>query len=157
MIFETFFILIFVVIGFLFFLNGFLIFHFFQLKKRLNSFLKKGDQDIGGILANQIKKTEKQEKDLREIFEKISRLEEISKISFQKIAVKRFNPFSEIGGDQSFCIVLLDFQNNGFIITSHYAKDFNRVYAKSVKNGTAEHNLLKQEKEAIIEAINPIA
>jgi len=48
--------------------------------------------------------------------------------------VVRFNPFSEVGGDQSFSIALMDGNNDGFMITALYTRDGNRVYAKPIQN-----------------------
>lgn len=70
-----------------------------------------------------------------------------------KIGITRFNPFKEIGGDQSFSIALLDEQNDGVIITSYYGRELNRVYAKSIQDGASEHELSEEEKGAIAKAI----
>lgn len=73
--------------------------------------------------------------------------------SVEKIGIVRFNPFKEIGGDQSFAIALLNRENTGVVITSHYGKDFSRVYAKPVKNGSSEYQLSDEEKDAMKKAI----
>ncbi len=149
--FETFFI--YVILGVLAVANGFLIFSVFKLKQRLNGFLRKGEQDIGDVLTNQITKTEKQEQDIKEISEKTNKLEQISQRTFQKIGIIRFNPFAGVGGDQSFSIALLDFQDNGFVITSQYGRDFNRIYAKPIENGKSKYSLSQEERKAIGQAI----
>ncbi|MBZ9569847.1 DUF4446 family protein [Patescibacteria group bacterium] len=114
------------------------------------------------------KKTKKEPKNLKEIlarfgnleknFEKLSeeleKLKKESKFFIQKTGVVRFNPFSEIGGDQSFSIALLDGNNNGSVITSLYSREGNRVYAKPIVNGKSQYFLSKEEKEAIEKAIN---
>jgi hypothetical protein len=124
----------------------------FSQKKRMDSFLKKGKKDIGAVLAEQIQKSQNQESVSKEITLKIAELQKISKKSFQKIGIKRYSPFSEVGGDQSFSLALLDSKNNGFIITSHFARDFNRIYAKPLSNGVSKHSLSKDEKETIADA-----
>lgn len=90
-------------------------------------------------------------------FAKISKeLEDIklqSKLSIQKIGVVRFNPFKEVGGDQSFSIALLDANDNGVVITSLYTREGNRVYGKPIKNGASEYALSNEEKTAIEKAI----
>jgi regulator of replication initiation timing len=74
--------------------------------------------------------------------------------SVEKIGIVRFNPFREIGGDQSFVIALLNRENTGVVITSHYGKDFSKVYAKPVKNGSSEYALSDEEKEAMTRAMS---
>ena len=149
--FETFFIYVILVV--LAVANGFLIFSVFKLKQRLDGFLRKGEQDIGEVLTNQITKVKKQSQYIKEISEKTSKLEQISQRTFQKIGIIRFNPFAGVGGDQSFSIALLDFQDNGFVITSQYGRDFNRIYAKPIKDGKSQYSLSAEEKQAIEQAI----
>ncbi|MFA6250315.1 MAG: DUF4446 family protein [Candidatus Shapirobacteria bacterium] len=72
-----------------------------------------------------------------------------------KIALSRFNPFNEVGGDQSFILCLLDNTNSGVIITSLHNRELTRVYAKAVKDGSSASQAFSQEeKKAIIKAIN---
>jgi hypothetical protein len=59
-----------------------------------------------------------------------------------------------MGGNQSFVIAFLDQKNNGFVISSLFVKDGNRVYTKEVKDGKSDHTLSSEEKEAIEKAIN---
>jgi hypothetical protein len=72
-----------------------------------------------------------------------------------KINLLRFNPFEELGGDQSFILCLLDNTNSGVIITSLHNRDSTRVYAKSIKNGESDNMALsKEETKALIKTIN---
>ena len=85
-------------------------------------------------------------------------LEEFKKKSqgfIQKVGIVRFNPFAEVGSNQSFSIALLDGNNNGVVITSLYGREENRVYAKPIANGQSSYLLSEEEKRAISEAINP--
>lgn len=70
------------------------------------------------------------------------------KLSLSKVALVRFNPFKEIGGNQSFSVAFLNHHDDGVIITSHFGRETNRVYAKQVIKGKAEHQLSKEEEEA---------
>jgi len=92
------------------------------------------------------------EKNFEKISEEIENLKEESKFSVQKIGVVRFNPFSEVGGDQSFSIALLDGSNSGVVVTSLYSREGNRVYGKPIKEGSSEYSLSEEEKEAIEKA-----
>ena len=99
-------------------------------------------------------KNKELDKKLEEAFLKIKILENLSRLAIQKTGVVRFNPFNEMGGNQSFVIALLDDRNNGFVISSLFIKEGNRVYAKAIKNGKSTHVLSNEEKEAIQKAIN---
>lgn len=67
----------------------------------------------------------------------------------------RFNPFDDIGGNQSFILVLLDKDNSGIILTSLHHRSFSRIYAKPIKNGQGDNiTLSKEEKSAILKTIS---
>lgn len=73
---------------------------------------------------------------------------------YTHIYLVRFNPFEELGGDQSFILVLLDSHLNGVVITSLHAKETTRLYAKPIKDGQAFNVVLsKEEKIALAKAI----
>ena len=72
----------------------------------------------------------------------------------QKISLTRFNPFSNVGGDQSFILVLLDNFNSGVIITSLHNRNNTRIYAKQIKNGKGiDAALSTEEKNAVTKTI----
>ena len=71
-----------------------------------------------------------------------------------KIGITRFNPFDDVGGDQSFILSILDQNNSGAIITSLHNRDITRIYAKPIKEGVGENiTLSKEEKSAIVKTI----
>ena len=135
-------------------LNALLIFYFYKTNKKFDLLLEKGKiKNLKEILFKQIDKTKDQDEIINKIIDRIKNLENISEKTFQKIGVIRFNPFDSLGGNQSFVIALLDKQNNGFVISSLFVKDGNRVYAKAVQNGNSEHSLSDEEKEALKRAM----
>ena len=129
-------------------------FNSFKIKKMVDELLEKGNiKDFKDIFLSQKDKNDRLEKDLQEAFLRIKELEDIAKITIQKTAVVRFNPFNELGGNQSFVIALLDAKNNGFVISSLFVKEGNRVYSKSIKAGKSDHALSNEEVEAINQAM----
>lgn len=113
------------------------------------------------------KKTEEPEniKDVLKVFEELKienakirqelkSLKEISKSCFSKFSAIRYNPFSNIGGDQSFSITLLDGKNSGFILTSLFTNEGSRIYSKPVKDGKSDYELSQEEKKSLEEALN---
>ena len=132
----------------------FLAVYFLKLKKRFDLFFKGTRiKNFEGILTEQIKKTLKQEKDIKNILKEISKLNKISERSFQKFKMVRYNPLKDVGGDQSFIIVLLDAQNNGFVINSLYTREGNRIYAKFIEQGASKYQLSEEERGAIEQTI----
>ena len=106
-------------------------------------------------------KKDKEPKDLKEVLKqfeelkkKVEKISQTSKASVQKVGIVRYNPFSGVGGDQSFSIALLDGDNDGVVITSLFSREGNRVYGKAVENGTSQYSLSNEEKKAIEKAKN---
>lgn len=97
-------------------------------------------------------------KKIREQFDKLSQeMETLKKENLndlKKIGLVRFNPFSELGSNQSFSLAIMDGQGNGIVVTSLFTRNENRVYGKPVKKGLSEYSLTDEEKEAIAIAQN---
>jgi len=73
----------------------------------------------------------------------------------EKVKLLRFNPFDDVGGDQSFILVLLNKENSGILLTSLHHRSFTRIYAKPIKEGQGDNiTLSKEEKSAILKAIS---
>ena len=134
-------------------INGFLLWYFYKTNKKIDTLLEKGKiKDFKNIFLSQKEKNNDLEEQIKEAFLKIKNLDNISERTIQKVGVVRFNPFNDLGGNQSFVIALLDNQNNGFVISSLFIKEGNRVYAKFINAGKSDHLLSKEEMEAISHA-----
>ena len=95
--------------------------------------------------------------DIKTIDEEIQELYNISnetyKISMQsirKVELIRFNPFKDIGGDQSFSVVFLDGKNSGVVISALHTRDGTRIYSKPIIQGKAEKYPLTEEEKSVI-------
>jgi len=134
--------------------NIFLLRRFNQTNKKIDTLLDKGKiKDFKEIFMAQKERNDGLEEEIKNAFLKIKDLEDISETTIRKVGVVRFNPFSNMGGDQSFIIAILNNKNNGFLISSLFVNDGSRIYAKAVKNGKSDHKLSKEEVEAIDKAI----
>lgn len=70
----------------------------------------------------------------------------------QKVSIVRFNPFDDVGGDQSFCIAFLDAGNNGMVVSSLHSRQGTRIYAKPIQSGQAAQYQLSQEEQQAVKA-----
>jgi len=127
----------------------------YSTNRKLDKLLEKGKiKSFKDIILSQKEKNEELEEKIEKAFAKIKNLEQEGQWAIQKVSVIRFNPFNEIGGNQSFVIALLDNKNNGFLISSLFVKDGNRVYAKSIKQGKSDYLLSEEEARALEKAVN---
>ncbi len=68
---------------------------------------------------------------------------------YQKSGVVKYDAFSYMGGQLSFCIAMLDEKNDGFILNAVQSSEGCYTYAKEIKNGESSLTLSKEEKEAL--------
>lgn len=142
------------VVSVLIILSCFLLWYFYRTNKKIDVLLEKGNiKDLKDILLSQKEKHDGLEEKVKDAFKRIKNLDDVCRITIQKVGIIRYNPFNDIGGNQSFVIAMLDQKNNGFVISSLFSKEGNRVYTKAIKNEKSEHSLSKEEKEAIDKAI----
>lgn len=124
------------------------------LKKRLSNFLmgKNGEsleQEIVNLFEdNKFLKnsTEKNRKDIRTLYKKFE-------TAFQKIGLVKYDAFSQMGGQLSFCLALLDENNNGFIMNSVHSTEGCYCYTKEIKNGQCNLSLGEEEADALAAAM----
>lgn len=124
-----------------------------QNKKKLKAFFTgKKATDLEGVLFEEIKRLKQSETDIKNLFKNLKDLEKMVSQSIQKVGVVRFNPFKEVGGDQSFAIAMVDSYNNGLVISSLYTREGTRIYTKPIETGQSKYPLSKEEKEALKKA-----
>ena len=134
----------------LLFWNIYLHYYLSKIKKRTRSFFASSEgKDLEGIIYKQIKKTNEVDGEIKKIIEDNKRIKNDLAKCVQKVGVVRFNPFGDVGGNQSFVIALLDNSLSGVIIQSLYSREGVRVYSKQIKEGKSEYTLGKEEEEAI--------
>ncbi len=119
--------------------------HFFSESEKTGSVMER---------LNQYALQETSQNTRLEALEKHSKkLEMISERGHSRIGFVRFNPFSDTGGDQSFCLAVLDYHGNGWVISSIHARTGSRVYAKQIILGQSSHNLSDEEATAVTKAL----
>ncbi len=119
--------------------------------------IKKNQASIGGgsksleeTVIEQAKNLKVLDKDIHELYNISNQINALALRSLHKVGMVRFNPFNDMGGDQSFALALLNGKNNGLVISSLYTKEGTRVFSKAVKEGRAEKHPLTEEEEAAI-------
>lgn len=145
--------LIFGAVLLLFVLEVALVFFIWQTNKRITGFFHgKDGKSIEKVLEYEMRKMKKTEADIKRLMENMKFIEGISRESIHKVGIVRFNPFRDIGGDQSFSIAMLDYRDDGVVISSLHAAGGTRVYAKSILRGKSKYQLTEEESEALQKA-----
>jgi hypothetical protein len=116
-------------------------------------FSGKNGKDLEELLTKNIEHIESMDDDIQELFKASNEIYELSSKSIHKVGMIRFNPFKDLGGNQSFALALLDGKNSGIVISSLHTREGTRIYSKSIQNSECkEHNLTEEEKSAIKKA-----
>ena len=103
----------------------------------------------------------------KEILEAISGFEKNSQIlenrltglkkegldNFSKLAVLKYNPYDDTGGDQSFSLVILNGKMDGVLITSLHSRSTTRIYLKNITGGKSDLRLSSEESQVLKKAI----
>ena len=121
-----------------------------KLKKRLDKFMLGKDslsleQNIMNLfednkfLRNNV---DKNRKDIRDLYKRMES-------AFQKAGLVKYDAFNQMGGQLSFCLALLDENNNGFILNSVHSTEGCYFYSKDIKNGECSLSLSTEESEAL--------
>lgn len=128
-----------------------------NLKKRLDKFVlgKDGsslEQEIVSLFEdNKFLKntTEKNKKDIRNLYKNMES-------AYQKMGLVKYDAFNQMGGQLSFCLALLDENNNGFILNSVHSTEACYSYTKEIKQGESTISLGKEEEEALAMAMGEV-
>ena len=125
----------------------------FVLFRRLRRMVRGGDgkslEGTIGKLGERVATLEAHAKKAEAAFENV---DQRITTSVRGVAVKRFDPFQNAGGQQSFATALLDEKGNGVVFSGIHSRDDVRVYSKNVSNFASERELSAEEKGAIDEA-----
>lgn len=120
--------------------------HYTRLTKGANN------KNLKSILEDVLSKIDLHSKDIETIKKYCDNLQKEGFLHIQKIGLRRFNPFKDTGGDQSFVLSLVDGSDTGIIISALYSRSGTRWYAKRVINGKGvEHELTDEEKKVLKE------
>jgi len=118
--------------------------HYKKLTKNISK------KDLKTILNQLVDKADLNQKQIRDLEQALAKFQDKSQKHIQKVGFIRFNPFPQTGGDQSFCLSLLDEKDTGFVLSSLHSRDTTRFYAKTIKNGKpGGYDLSKEEIKAI--------
>ncbi|MBD3878852.1 MAG: DUF4446 family protein [Quinella sp. 1Q5] len=92
----------------------------------------------------------------KKIHSKLNSLDELMRSSMARVAVIHFDAFEQTGQGLSWCVAILDRNNNGVVFSSICGQEAERSYAKPIEGGrtTANYKLTKEEEQVLRQAMN---
>ena len=125
-----------------------------DMRRRYQRFMQ-GSKAVSleGEIQHLIADVDKLKKESRAYANDIDLLFKKHEGALQKMGLVKYDAFKEMGGNMSFCLVLLDENDNGFVINSVHSSNGCYSYSKRIKNGTCDIDLSAEEQEAMRRAI----
>ena len=125
-----------------------------KLEKRFAKFMKGSSaESLEDAIAKLFEDNKKIKKvvnanrgDIRQLYRNMTK-------PLQKVGIVKYDAYQQMGGLLSFSLVLLDEENNGFILNSVHTTDGCYTYTKQVHEGVCELELGNEEKIALEQAI----
>src|SRR3990172_12278270 len=106
-------------------------------------------KEVQALLSQTLDKMGEMEKQFEEVKFLEKKLFDFLPGCIQKMATVRFNALSDVGGEQSFALALLDGKDNGVILSSLYGRGEFRLYAKPITEGKSKFTLSGEEQQAL--------
>ena len=142
-----------ILFGLSFALIAVLLFFVIQTELRLKKLFKGSKahtlEDLMQGIVEKVKNLENGEEINAENIEKLAK-----RLSSQGRSVKllRFNPFPDVGGNQSFAVAIMNEKGDGVVFSSLYSRERMSVFAKPLTNGASDIELSAEEKSVVEEA-----
>ena len=127
-----------------------------RMNKRYNTMMKGMDEvNVEKLLLNHIEQVKETVIKVEKLSMDCQKIKEDAKKTIQRVGIVRFNAFEDMGSDLSFAIALLDYQNDGMVMSSIYSRSESRMYAKPILAGQSSYLLTDEEKQALSQAMEP--
>ncbi len=113
-------------------------------------FPKTKDREIRQKFEELINDVKGFERKLVSLSDELSGEHSLSQKHVRGVRFLRYNPYDEVGGDQSFSLALLDSLGDGIVITSLHTRSGTRVFAKPISKGKESgYEFSKEEREVV--------
>lgn len=124
-----------------------------KLYRTYDRFMRGKDaESLEDTLLSCISKTNEVEEVNKKLQGDVAALYSNQRMTYQKMGMVKYDAFREMSGKLSFALVLLDQQNNGFILNSVYLKEGGYSYIKRVVKGECDILLSEEEQKALEKA-----
>jgi len=126
------------------------------IKKRYKKMMANSEGDsIEQMLASHTSTVNEVADEHRKLQKRVSTLEDLVRNSLARVAVVHFDAFEKTGQGLSYCVAILDRNNNGVIFTSICGQETERSYVKPIEEGRVgdKYKLTGEEEQALRQAI----
>lgn len=124
-----------------------------KLKKKYAFFMKgRNAKSLENEIFKMFEENEKIKSDIEKDQRNIKALNKQIHTTFQKMGLVKYDAFDQMGGKLSFCLALLDEDDNGFLLNSVHSTDSSYSYIKRIEKGQCNMDLGNEEQAALTRA-----
>ena len=139
--------------GILFFLLAVIIFFIIRIEIRLHKIFKGSKaENLENLIADIVKgvtilddRCVTQAKNIQSLSDRLDK-------QGHGIKLIRFNPFGEVGSNQSFAVGIMNKEGDGVVFSSLYSRERMSVFAKPIIAGKSDIELSKEESAVVADA-----
>lgn len=126
------------------------------LIRRSQRILTRGmsDNTLQEILAQHFVRVDALEDRIANSEQNIDTLHDIQLGAVQRIGMVKYDAFSDMGGELSFALAMLNEHGDGIVVSTITGRQDNRTYAKQVRNGRPVLQPSAEETAAINQAMS---
>ena len=153
------FIIAFILIGVLFYLNRRTTTRYNQLKnlvRHMNKVLRDSGVPVGSGLSGGADEggSDMSSRRAQEVMQEVRALRSSFADTYQKTGIVKYDAFDEMGGKLSFVLVMLDGRDNGVMLNVMHSRDDCYTYIKEINRGTSYVELSGEEQLALEKAMH---
>lgn len=101
------------------------------------------------VLLKHVDQIRQNERHIDQLGRELASHKQLLESAIQHVALVRYNPFEDTGGQFSFALALADDNGDGMVVSSLHGRGGTRVYAKNLQHWDSAHRLSDEEREAI--------
>ena len=124
-----------------------------KLNKKYNAMMNgQGVDNLEDIIINIQQGLEENTTRIQEQGQQIKQIQTKLPLDINKVAIHRYNAFSDTGSDLSFSIAFVNEEKDGVVLTSIHSREGGYIYGKPVEKGQSKYTLTPEEIKVIREA-----
>lgn len=109
-------------------------------------------ENLEGIMKDLVGKAINVDEKIADHYARIENLKVKLEKQGRGIKLVRFNPFKDVGGNQSFAVGIVNSEGDGVVFSSLYSRERMSVFAKPVVGGKSDIELSPEEQSVINDA-----
>ncbi|MCX6378169.1 MAG: DUF4446 family protein [Armatimonadetes bacterium] len=125
-----------------------------RLNQRIHALTMGTEGNLEQVLAQNLERVTQNTLRMNVIEQAVGTLQAQIPFCIQKSHLMRYDAFDNVGGQQSFSLVLLDSQHSGIVLSGVYNRMDMRVYAKYVERGQPTQPLSEEETQVVRECLS---